>query len=352
MLIADYKFDNSADVLPVFNTEFTIREYNDDILENNITHRKIYADTLPTSISFSGITNLIECGYLALDNVISLEQAFTNCTGLQLIDATNWNVSGVISFDMTFCYCENLTDILGIENWETTNLGNGSSRGLVATFGFCSSLKKIDLRNWEVNYTISCNSTFTTCTDVIEIFLPKKFSPINILAMFQNCNSLVEIHGLERIEHLTSGSNRRPFENCYALKKVSMPNLDASLATTLDTMFSNCTSLEEIDLSHAKISDTCKVTTFLNNCSSLKTITINGSSPTIVKSIINQITSNTFESITVIGAENILDELRMISTNVDWEIIPLGRRPGFINNGQVICGDSKLICMVFGRLDL
>ena len=80
--------------------------------------------------------------------------------------------------------------------------------------------------------------------------------------MFHNCQSLVEIHGLERIEHLTSGSNRRSFENCYSLKKVSIPNLDASLATTLDTMFSNCTSLEEIDLSHAKISDACKVTTF------------------------------------------------------------------------------------------
>ena len=90
----------------------------------------------------------------------------------------------------------------------------------------------------------------------------------------------------------------------------------------------------------------------MNNCSSLKTISINGSSPTIVESIINQITSNTFESITVIGAENILDELRIISTNVDWEIIPLGRRPGFINNGKATCSNSKLKCMVFGRLDL
>lgn len=352
MLVADYKFINDTDVLPSFNPEFIISEYIDENLENNIVHRKIYADVLPTHIGFTGITNLIECGYLALDNVTTLTQAFSECENLQLIDGTDWNVSGIISFDMAFCYCSNLTDIIGIENWNTANLGNGNSRALVATFGFCSSLKTINLSNWEVNYTISCNSTFTTCRQVTEIFLPKKFSPINILAMFQNCNSLVEIHGLERIIQLTSGSNRRTFENCQSLKKVSMPYLDASLATRLDTMFLNCTSLEEIDFSYIKINDSCIITTFLNNCESLKSITISGCSIAIIQNIINQINSDVFETFNVIGAENILDELRVISNNVDWEIIPFGRRPGFINSGKLVCSNSGLKCMIFGKLDL
>lgn len=353
MLIADYKFNNESDLFPVFNEEFTYTY--EDVLENNITHRKIYADTLPTSISFPEALNLIECGYLALDNVTTLAEAFVGCESLQLIDGTDWNVSGISSFDMTFCYCSKLTDIIGIENWNTTNLGNNNSRALVATFGFCSSLKTINLSNWEVNYTISCNSTFTTCTEVTEIFLPKKFSPINILAMFQNCNSLIEIHGLERIKCLTDGSNRRTFENCYSLKKVSMPYLDASLATRLDTMFSNCTSLEEINFSHIKINDSCIVTTFLNNCTSLKSIKISADSLPVIQSIVQQLPDVTSGSFTVIGAENIMSELKELLKSTNWNIVPLGRKLCTIKNnsskGTIKSGGSTIVCKIFGKLD-
>ena len=355
MLIADYKFNNETDLLPVFNEGFTYTY--EDTIEDNITHRLLYADTLPESISFAGSLSIIECGYLALDNVTNFSQSLCECSNLELIDGTNWNVSNITTFDMAFCYCEKLTNIIGIENWNTPNLGLGSSgsRALVATFGYCQSIEKIDLSNWEINYTVSGNSTFTFCTKATEIFLPKKFSVINILGMFKDCHSLEKIHGLENIITLSSGSNRRPFENCYKLKEVNMPYLDASAATRLDTMFNNCTSLESIDLSHAKISDSCIVSTFLNNCTSLKSIKISSNSLSIIQKIITQLPSGNPGTFTVIGANSILSELKKLLSTTNWDIVPIGRKLCELKTGNksthITSGNSKMSCMIVGKLD-
>jgi hypothetical protein len=353
--IADYKFNNETDLLPVFNEGFTYTY--EDIIEDNITHRLLYADTLPESISFAGSLNLIECGYLALDNVTSFSQAFSECSNLELIDGTNWNVSNITTFDMAFCYCEKLTNIIGIENWNTPNLGMGSSgsRALVATFGYCQSIEKINLSNWEINYNISANSTFTFCTKTTEIFLPKKFSVINILGMFKDCHSLEKIHGLEKITTLTSGSNRRPFENCYKLKEVNMPYLDASAATRLDTMFNNCTSLESIDFSHIKISDDCIVSTFFNNCTSLKSIKISSNSLSIIQKLISQLPSNNSGTFIIIGANSILSELKELLSTTNWIIVPIGPKLCELKVGNksahVLSSGSKMSCIVVGKLN-
>ena len=91
MLIAEYKFNNKTDLLPIFNEGFTYT-YK-DIIEDNITHRLLYAYTLPESISFAGSLSLIECGYLDASAATKLDATFNNCTNLERIDFSHAKIS-------------------------------------------------------------------------------------------------------------------------------------------------------------------------------------------------------------------------------------------------------------------
>ena len=293
----EYTVDNIYKTYPLNGGTYTTTKYGLPRIYSDNSNYTFdgYEDIEITLLDGSTTTDVTT----TCDQVAKVKLWFLETTAAVKFDG--YSTSSPVIKTMLYCNTSNLIDMSYM-------------------FSSCSKIETINLSNWEVNYTVSCNSTFTTCTEVTEIFLPKKFSPINILAMFQNCNSLIEIHGLERIEHLTSGSNRRTFENCYSLKKVSMPYLDASLATRLDTMFLNCTSLEEIDFSHIKINDSCIVTTFLNNCTSLKSIQISADSLPVIQSIVQQLPA-TNGSFTVIGAENIMPKLKELLKNTNWNII-------------------------------
>jgi len=352
LLIAQYTFDKSIqdNLLPMFNEEFVNYEIVDEYLntqnvlstnptllinldENdepdqypimsteyeepvsthtaeNLVTRSIYSTDAPSSISFYGYTGLIECGYMEFNNVTALTSCFQGCSALTKIDSTDWNMSNVTLIDLMFYMCSALTEIIGIEDWDTSSFGlNNTTRAVVAPFANCTSLTKLDLSKWIINYNVSANSMFTTCTSLNYLSIPKFNGEINVLAMFHMCSSLEEIIGLENIKKLSSGSNRRMFEACSSLKRIIMPNLDASLATTLDTMFSDCSSLTKINMDNVILNDSCVLNPMFTNCNSLKTFKISGkNSDTIINTIIGLLPTKTNDDwgrMKILGFEDI-----------------------------------------------
>lgn len=289
ILIAEYKFNIGQDTLPNFNEGYTY-EYIDTQNDDNTITRRIVNNHIPSSIHFVGCTGLKWVGYLRLEGVVALSSSFQGCSNLQLIDSSEWNTKSITAIDTTFHLCTSLTDIIGIENWDTSSFGLNTTRVLVGTFANCYSLTELNLYNWEINYKVSANSFFTECRNLHTIYLPKHFEIINILALFQNCSSLVNVYGLDKLFTLDNGSNRRVFEGCSSLEHISLVGLDASGVTRLDLMFSGCTSLKSVDLTGASINASAVLTPMFSNCNNLEYIKTDN--PDVITTIVDELPPN------------------------------------------------------------
>ena len=87
--IAEYKFTNSSDLVPVFNEGFV---YNyEDVIDSTTTIRTVYSTELPTKISFNGSTSLLEILYLDSSNITDASNMFYGCTKLtNIVGIKDW----------------------------------------------------------------------------------------------------------------------------------------------------------------------------------------------------------------------------------------------------------------------
>lgn len=85
----------------------------------------------------------------------------------------NFDVSG---FDMSKCFdishmfreCSAISNIVGYENWDTKNI-----RELTYLFYGCSSIKELDLSNWNLDNLITISgSNFDYCSSLTKLILP------------------------------------------------------------------------------------------------------------------------------------------------------------------------------------
>lgn len=81
-------------------------------------------------------------------SMTSIGQMFLECRSLESLDVTGWDISGLKDLDRAFYNCVSLTDIAGIEMWDTSSVAS-----MVETFKDCASLN-IDCTNWDVSQVI------------------------------------------------------------------------------------------------------------------------------------------------------------------------------------------------------
>ena len=106
---------------------------------------------------------------------------------------------------------------------------------LEGTFQNCTNVKTLDLSSFNVNITDTNN--------------------YSILSLFENCENLEEIIGLE---NLTCGYYilNYTFKNCRKLKRIDMRNYRFATGTVISPareMFMNCTSLEYLDMRNMNV---------------------------------------------------------------------------------------------------
>ena len=238
--IAEYKFDNTNSVVPVFNNGFTYT-YKDTV-EDEVTTRVIYSYSLPTIIKFYTTgRNVTEIIYLNMSQINNLSEMFCGCQLLtkvpeniscwgdtktgntysmfdtcdklcnkQLI-MNNWVITGS---DMTFIVSGTLVEKISVNNWDFTNMINDDV--YAASFMEKNSrLKKVDMENWNVS----------------------QLAYFDFYEAFKDCVSLRQVN----MKGLTFGNN----ENIY---------LTRTYNNEFVTPFTNCPLLDYIDLQDADIS--------------------------------------------------------------------------------------------------
>ena len=141
-------------------------------------------------------------------------------------NAINENIKKVV-FDASFanarptsCYmwfygCENLTTIEGFEYFNTENVTN-----MRDMFGYCTSLKSLDLTNFNTENVTDMYYMFYRCTSLESLDLTNfnTAKVTNMTAMFYKCSALKTIYASDKFvtDHVTEGTAM--FSNCFNLK--------------------------------------------------------------------------------------------------------------------------------------
>ena len=124
-------------------------------------------------------------------NDISLDASFYTSDKIEYINFENWSHIKLTKLSNTFTGCSALTEIKGIENFDTSNVTT-----MYQTFHNCISLTSLDLSNWDTTNVTTMNEMFKDCNNLTSLdvsgFDTSKVTNMN--GMFLNCSSLTSLH--------------------------------------------------------------------------------------------------------------------------------------------------------------
>jgi len=217
------------------------------------------------------------------ENITSVifDDSFANCT--TLASTAYW-----------FYNLTNLSSITGISNLKTDNVTNMSNM-----FGYCSSLKSLDLSGFKTDKVTNMTGMFSWCSNLTSLDV-SGFNTNNVTSMsnmFRSCSSLtsLDVSGLNN-EKVTSMEKMfydcnsltsinlsgfktdnvtdmtRMFSACYGLKSLNLSNFNTANVTNMIGMFSWCSNLTSIDVTGFKTDNVTNMSELFSGCSSLTTI--------------------------------------------------------------------------------
>ena len=317
--IAEYKFDNTIyDLMPEFYEGFTYTY--EDIIEENITTRTIYSNSLPIKISFGqGNTeaqprelSLLGVEYLNITNTTKIiYNLFARCQNLQYVNGVNdWDISGISDLTTVFYYCNSLTQ-LDLSNWDTSNVTN-----MYCMFRYCESLTSLDLSNWDTGNVTDMSYMFANCQllTTLDVSNFDTSNVINMQYMFSYCNNLTTLDVSNFVtSKVTNMSNM--FHACNLLTTLDLSNWNTSNVTDMYKLFCDCKQLTSLNLSNFNTGKVTNMGSILRNCTNLALISMNNSDYNSVNKVITQLPERTTDSISTLRIVGIDDASKVdIST--------------------------------------
>ena len=128
---------------------------------------------------------------------------------------------------MWFYGCENLTTIEGFEYFNTENVTN-----MRDMFGYCTSLKSLDLTNFNTENVTDMYYMFASCTSLESLDLTNfnTAKVTNMTAMFHKCSALKTIYASNKFvtDQVTEGTSM--FSDCLNLKDYTSSKEDPTYA--------------------------------------------------------------------------------------------------------------------------
>ena len=199
-------------------------------------------------------------------------------------------------------------------------------------FGDLTSLKKIDLKNLNMENVTSMYVMFSNSKTLEEINL-NGMNTSNVKDMtnlFYNCNNLKKVN-LEGIDTSNVTSMQGMFSKCNKLVEINLKGLDTSNVTNMTSMFSECSSLTDLDLSHFNTSKTKTMNSMFNSCRQLQTLDIsnfNTSNVTTMKTMfmycenLTELNLKSFDTKKVTNMESMFSDcinLSVIYASENWD---------------------------------
>ena len=158
-------------------------------------------------------------------NIYSL---FTECYALKEVDISGWNTKSLQRFENSFSNCTSLELIAGIENIDLSQC-----QTLSWLFARCSSLKKLDMSNWNVSQLQYTTNTFANTRFETLDFSSWNCNLISTANMFAGNSTLKTIYVSNNFK-INAYNSMNMFYSCTSLEGGS--------GTTFDQTFTDATA--------------------------------------------------------------------------------------------------------------
>lgn len=216
----------------------------------------------------TSLTTIIGLDKFNTSKVTEMRRMFYSCESLVGLDLSNFDMSNVIYIDSMFNMCSVLTEIKGIDDWNTSNV-----TAMNYIFGNCFKMGDLDLSKWDVSNIRSAISAFGSCHSTSLNLSGWKFkNATSISQMFIACTELTDLNvsnwDLGNIDNLNG-----MFQSCGALTSLDLSTWDTSKVDSFYGMFKDCTKLTEVkgfeNWNTSKVAD---MSNMFQNCSSFITL--------------------------------------------------------------------------------
>ena len=177
-------------------------------------------------------------------NLTNMRILFNKCKKLKEIKGFDkLNTSKVIDMEGLFQNCITL-EYIDLSNFDTSNVTN-----MAFMFNHCNRLKEIKgLDKFITSKATTMEGMFQSCFK-LEFIDVSSFDTSNVDIMnfmFVDCFKLKGIKGINKLNTKKVTNMTGMFENCLSLKYLNLENFDTSNVTNMSYMFNKCKKLKEI----------------------------------------------------------------------------------------------------------
>ena len=236
-----------------------------EVATSGVDINDYYKNTISSGSQYgnAGWANSIKSLPAFMNEGTTCDYMFNNCSTVKTLDLSNFNTSNVTSMINMFSQCSSLTE-LDLSNFNTLNVTNMSNM-----FSGCRSLTSLDLSSFNTSNVTSMYGMFSSCTSLINIDL-SSFNTSNVTGMNSMFNSCFELTDIDLSKFDTSKATTISwmFYQCIKLTKLDLSNFNTSKVTDMSYMFSNCRTLTNLDISNF---DFTNVTSYSNMFQSVPT---------------------------------------------------------------------------------
>lgn len=235
-----YEMTDTTEILPTLNSGYIYNKNPD----SSGTIMCIYGDTLPSTLNFMNATTLKSILYLDPSELITAQNLCNGCTSLVRVNSKNWDFSKSTSMNQIFTKCTSLTE-LDTRGWKTPNVTI-----LANAFSGCTALTKI-IGIGDIN-----TSNVTSLSNV-----------------FSGDKALVNVDGISKWNVSKVTNFTFAFANT-ALTKLDLSGWKTLAATNMSFMFNAMEKVVELIFDTATVSYNCNITYMFQLCTKLTTLDI------------------------------------------------------------------------------
>ena len=153
---------------------------------------------------------------LDVSHIEDLSTLFGNiCKGVETLDLSGWNTSGVNKMNYMFIGCTSIKSI-NLSGWDTSEVQN-----MLEMFYYCKSLQSVDLSGWDTSSVKYMNRMFRDCESLKSLDLSG-----------WDTSSVEDMRGM--------------FFRCKNLKSLDISGWDTSNVEDMKQMFYECPAPYEV----------------------------------------------------------------------------------------------------------
>jgi len=237
--IGNWNMLNVTDIRSMFSSckEINIKELSSWDTSNITSMASLFNNT---NISdFSPVENW------DVSKVTTMNSMFESNLSVTSLNLSNWRTSSLEGMSRMFSYCNNMTDIIGLDNFDLSNV-----KRIDYLFNSDTSLTSLSgLTNWDTSNVTDMTGVFWACRNLTGLDLSKwdTSNVTNMSYMFGSSTKLNEknLYGLDKF----NTSNVTNMSNMFSgtgFTDLDLNSFNTEKVTNMSNMFSNTSNLQKV----------------------------------------------------------------------------------------------------------